>query len=427
MQPLDIFYEICKIPHPSKNTSLLKEYIINFAKNRNCKVNIDDAGNIHIFKGKPKICLQAHYDMVQIGEQIIPIIEGNILKAKDSSLGADNGAALAAILSLSNICNDFEAIITNDEEVGMIGANNINIKTKSKTMINLDSEHINEICIGCAGGFDADIKLDIDYKPCTMKYVYELKAINFSGGHSGIDINKNIKNAIVELMWAIVNIDCKIIELVGGEKRNSIPVNAKAIICTDKKIDINKYIYNEVPILQNIESNNPHIIIKELNNNYNTCYDKNIINQFLLLHNGVYDTYNNDVISSLNFSLIENNILKIMFRSNREVLIHRQINNLKKLFFNGEVEINGLYMPWEREDSNLLNKIKDVYKKHNIDYKVIEIHAGLECGILKQKCNLNEIISIGPTIKNPHSKNENMDLDSFDKFFNILKNVYINE
>lgn len=408
IKALDLFYEICKIPHPSKNTEKLKDFIIDFALQNKCKVQSDSFGNIHLLKGSPKICLQAHYDMVLIGEHIEPIIKDGFITSKDSSLGADNGAALAAILYLSQNLDNFEAIITNDEEIGMIGANNLSLDIKSKKILNLDSEDINQIVVGCAGGFDADVRLKPIFKKCRMKYFYKLCCQNFSGGHSGIDINKNIPNAIVELIWTIYNIPCEIVCISGGEKRNSIPSNAEAIIATKKPL---KY--------KNINTSKPNIKITTINKIYKKSFDKKILKPIYSLHSGIYEMCDNNVISSLNISLIDNKNLKIMVRANRANILSRQMEALKMRFKN--IKISGLYSPWEREDSALLKNIEKIHKKQKIDYEIIEIHAGLECGILRSKCS--EIVSIGPTILNPHSKSEKMDLKSFDNFLEILKSL----
>lgn len=404
---LEIFYEICKIPHPSKNTRELKEFIIDFGLKNKCSVKTDSFGNIHLLKGNPKICFQAHYDMVLIGDRVEPIIKNNMLCSKDSSLGADNGAALAAILGFSQSLENFEALITNDEEIGMIGANNLKLNIESKEILNLDSEDINQIVVGCAGGFDADIALKPKFKICILPHFYEITSRNFKGGHSGIDINKNIKNAIVELLWFVDNFPCEIVEFSGGEKRNSIPVNAKAIIATKKPLKI---------------ENNNNFEIKSINKVYKKSFSKNILKPILALHNGVYNIDKDNVLSSLSISLLSNESLKIMVRANRKVLMDRIIKNLKFQFKN--IEISGIYMPWEvskDNESKLLKKVENVYKKYNKNYEIIEIHAGLECGILKSKCE--DIISIGPTILNPHSKLECMDLKSYDTFLKILKEL----
>ncbi|MBR7118253.1 MAG: M20/M25/M40 family metallo-hydrolase [Helicobacteraceae bacterium] len=405
MNALDLFYEICKIPHPSGNALALRDFIIDFAKKYHCDTKIDNANNIHIIKGSPKICLQAHYDMVLIGEKIEPIIvESNntrFLKSKNSSLGADNGAALAAILYLLSVKDNIEAIITSDEEIGMIGAKNLALEIKSKKILNLDSENINEICIGCAGGLSAKIRLKPDFKDSDFKYFYEVSTRKFLGGHSGIDINKNIKNAIVELAYFIYALPCEIIDLSGGEKNNSIPVNAKAIIATNKNLD---------------DFSNDFIEVHRLKESYTKSAKKDFLYPLIALHSGVYAVRQNNVLSSLNISKISLDSLEIMARANRVEMLEMHKKRLQFMF--DAVEIVDSYAPWEAKDSAFLKEIEKVFASNKINYDIIEIHAGLECGILKEKCD--EILSIGPTILNPHSKLESLDLKSFEKFLLIL-------
>lgn len=400
---LDIFYQICAIPHASGDTSALKNFIITFCKNANCNIKIDKANNIHAIKGKPKICLQAHYDMVLIGKKIKPFIENNFLKARDSSLGADNGAGLSAILALASIKKDFEAIFTNDEEIGMIGARNLDLKIESKKILNVDSECLNEICVGCAGGFDADIWLKSKKNAIKNYHFYKITTQNFGGGHSGIDIDKNIPNAILELVWAIKKLNARVIKIKGGEKRNSIPSVASAIVAV------------KMPILKTI----PNMKIKQINKIYKKAYKKDFVNAILSIHNGVLAKENKAVIASLNLSIINNKKLSLMARANRIEHLWR-LQQILKLH---NATISGLYEPWERQESPFLDEIKNAYKKLNIPHSLIEIHAGLECGILKQKCGINEVYSIGPTIANPHSKGESLDIASFKSFCDILKTL----
>ncbi len=404
MNALEIFYEICKIPHPSGNTYQLKDFICNFAKKHNCDVTCDNANNIHVIKGNPAICLQAHYDMVLIGDKIDPYIDGNFLKSKDSSLGADNGAAVAAILYFIANRDNIEALITNDEEIGMIGVKNLALEAKSRRILNLDSENINEICIGCAGGFDAKIALTPYFRDSNFKYYYEIETKNFIGGHSGVDICKNIKNAIVELVYFIYGLDCEIVDIIGGEKINSIPVSAKAIIATNILID-------------NYSNNN--ILINRINSIYTKTTTKDFLIPIISIHSGVYAMDNKSVISSLNISKVSIDNLEVMARSNRNDLLDMHKKRLQYMFDN--VEISDFYSPWEAEDSTFLNEIKNTFINNGINYDIIQIHAGLECGILKSRCD--EIVSIGPTILNPHSKLESLDLKSFDQFLLILNNL----
>ncbi|MGX2983482.1 M20/M25/M40 family metallo-hydrolase [Helicobacter sp. 23-1045] len=504
---LEIFYKICEIPHPSGQTQNLAKFIIDFLTKCDCKIQTDSAGNIHAFKGKPHIIFQAHYDMVLVGDKIAPFVENGFLKSRDSSLGADNGIAVALLLHFAKTRTNIEILLTNDEEIGMIGANNITLQAHSKTMINLDSECVNEICVGCAGGFDADISFGAFMRESVPfsslqdsamlnrnnpknPTFYELTAQNFRGGHSGIDIDKNIPNAIVELLWRLESLremgEFEILEISGGEARNAIPINARAVIATSNSSltqslrELEKFSFDRLtalsqsnfsaqptkqgeaevslsnlaqdtriandldnsPLLDSafyaeskinpslrgdsIESpkqSTPHIALKKLKNfTPQNPLPSTIIPHLLRLHNGIYEMSAQGVTSSLNFSLISDECLKIMVRANSDEFLHRHKSRLKSLF--GEnVAFSGFYSAWEREsngDSPILAQLQTLYKKHKIAHKIVQIHAGLECGILKQKCALHEVISIGPTILHPHSKNEALDLDSVWKIYDIL-------
>ena len=469
IQPiLNLFYQITQIPHPSGQTSALRDFLIDFLKKCHCATQTDNAGNIHAIKGKPTLIFQAHYDMVLVGQKIAPFIENGILKSHDSSLGADNGIAIALLLHFAQTRNNIEILLTNDEEIGMIGANNITLQTHSKTMINLDSECINEICVGCAGGFDADIALDSSLRDLSMPNqsnpkniaFYELTAQNFRGGHSGIDIDKNIPNAIVELLWTLESLremcEFEIVEICGGEARNSIPINARAVIAVNLgNLSLGNHSADTSIVLDTPESslreNNlplpcgggqrgwvdslnltqiaeskqstPHIALKKLTNfTPKSPLPSDIIPHLLRLHNGIYEVQGDSVTSSLNFSLISNESLKIMVRANSTEFLRRHKSRLKSLF-GANVAFSGFYNAWEREsseDSPILSQLQKIYAKHKIPYKIVQIHAGLECGILKEKCALNEVVSIGPTILHPHSKNESLFLDSVGQIYDIL-------
>ena len=486
---LNLFYQISQIPHPSGQTKDLQKFLVDFLESCKCEIQTDSAGNIHALKGTPHIIFQAHYDMVLVGQKIAPFVENGFLKSRDSSLGADNGIAVATLLHFAKTRENIEILLTNDEEIGMVGAKNLNLQTHSKTMINLDSECVNEICVGCAGGFDADIALDspLHFCHCEAREAqrsnskntafYELQAHNFKGGHSGIDIDKNIPNAIVELLWALESLreKCKfeIVEICGGEARNAIPINARAVIAVNvakqgkaEVFLVNSVDCHDLPLAnlamthnnaksrhceahevqrsnpnhtnlnktkinapkENIDLSKklPHITIKKLES-YSIDSRPNplpsaIIPHLLRLHNGIYAIENGSVTSSLNFSLISNESLKIMIRANSAELLRRHETRLKALF-GANVALSGFYSAWEREPSGnsaILARLQELYAKHRISHKIVQIHAGLECGVLKQKCDLREVVSIGPTILHPHSKNEALDLESVGKIYDIL-------
>ena len=155
-EPLELFLEICKIPHPSNHGIELKKWLIQKAREFGAEVQEDSAGNLLCIKGEPKVCLQGYYDMVYVGDSkdfaIKPIIENGYISAEDSSLGADNGAALACMLLALRDFENIECLLTSDEEVGMIGANTLGLEIQAPFVINCDSEDINEVIFSCAGG-----------------------------------------------------------------------------------------------------------------------------------------------------------------------------------------------------------------------------------------------------------------------------------
>ena len=286
LTPMQIFSLLCEIPHKSYHTQEMFEYLCGFCENLGLEVRTDKAKNIYICKKvqkceskkesfinmdnvalsntpktpSPKICLQAHYDMVGVGraergEVIVPYIDGQFLRARESSLGADNGVGVASILWLfmqEKYAPHIEAIFTNDEEVGLCGANELELPIKSRFLLNLDSEFFGEIITGCAGGFDVEfdfgtychksvesMQKECEYGEANLQELrlYEIEAFGFEGGHSGIDIDKNICSSIVEFA-KLLEVLCDdfgenisvLYELGAGEKSNSIPVGLHAIM-----------------------------------------------------------------------------------------------------------------------------------------------------------------------------------------------------
>lgn len=471
---LEIFYEICAIPHPSGDTAALRDFIVQRAKAGGCAVECDRAGNIHLLKGAPKICLQAHCDMVLMGESsesaepntpgasgapltpVEPIVRGDFLCAKNSSLGADNGIGVAAILYFCAGAADFEALITNDEEIGMLGAKALTLEIVAPKILNLDSEEISTIIAGCAGAFEATIPLETAPKRTKLRHFYELSAQHFIGGHSGIDIAKSPKNAIIELLWALQKLpNARILKIKGGEKLNSIPTTARAIVGSKKPLDLDRFgafsndrpanestasespendqpdaarPKNDRPQLSKIRPPHPSIKIQKITQNLahlrrQKSFSKKALKPLCALHSGVYEMRESCVVSSLNVSKISKKSLKIMARGNVLEGLLRQKSALKTRF--PRARFGGFYAPWEREDSPFLEEIKNAYAKNGLPCEVGEIHAGLECGFLRDKCR--EIASIGPSIFNPHSTNERLDLRSFEAFMAVLSTLLLGE
>lgn len=422
---LEIFKEIAAIPHISFHTQELFEWIVKFCKDCGYEVRTDEAKNIHAFGKNPKLCFQSHYDMVGVGEanKQVPLklyVEGNFLRAKDSSLGADNGIGVALQLYLMQQHQDLEFLFTNNEEVGLLGARGLQMKIFSDRLINIDSECFGEIILGCAGGYDMSVVFDMPLDTTPYSHTYEIVSRGFEGGHSGVDIHKGIKNAIVRLCEFVADIDGGICSICGGEKINSIPVNAHLVIKTN----------------QTIQSSS-EFLVKEVDVS-SLCYDKSHIVDFVLgLKQGVKAKEGEDVIDSVNISLLSQEDSKIkvslMGRSNTKALLDSNLASAKTLAIKisptAQVCIDDFYYPWERnmaDEDEFLHKVKASFGGYPV--KICQIHAGLECGILQERFELMgkkdvKMISIGPTILSPHSVNERLDMESFEKFHKVLENL----
>ena len=416
---IENFKKICAIPHCSFETQKLKNFLADYAKECGFKVQIDKVGNVHCIKGEPKICLQSHYDMVCMGEA--PVLElyeeEGFLKARNSSLGADNGIGVAIMMEAMRHFSHLECLFTNDEEVGLLGANGLECEIKAEKLLNLDHEGEDEIMIGCAGGVDIKAFREFSTQKAYGK-VYELEAKNFKGGHSGIDIIKNHKNALKEMARFIAKNEGQIISFEGGERINSIPKHAKALIICDKDLQENEWIKCTFKGEQEVQ------ICKQ------SKLLLSVINAFA---NGVrnYDTKLHIVKTSINLSLLRMQEGRIIFelfaRSNAlEELQNLEFETLE--FFKSctfEVESSNFYPPWEGKESILSQEVFNALSKFVKNVKISAIHAGLECGIIEKKFPLM-CVSIGPNIYNPHSTDERCELSSVEKIskavFEVLKN-----
>ena len=392
---IDNFLTISKIERCSYKTNHMKDFLIDFAKKYGYSVKVDKAGNILATKINPKLTLQAHYDMVCIGDvkNMQIVIENNKIYSKNSSLGADNGIAIAMMMKLMQEGADVEFLFTNNEEVGLIGAKELELQINTNRVLNLDSEDEGEVFIGCAGGVDFKITKDIMCDTC-KKELFKLSVTNLPGGHSGIDIDKNIDNAILKLLEMIKKRGVHVNSFSGGEAINAIPANATAIVCNDG------------------------------------CKQK-FVDDILEYPNGVveFSKEYDAVMTSSNIGLLKvansKLTLEISLRSldNFKMLERTQfiVNYWSQKGYS--VEITDLYPGWKPENNKfnsiVCSALKDIFR--NCKTKVI--HAGLECGILSQKFPNASFASIGPNIKHPHSKKEYVEIESIFKTFRAIKQI----
>ena len=408
------FKDFSKIPHCSFETEKMREFLVEYARGCGCEVSVDSAGNIHAYKGEPKVCLQSHYDMVCMGEapKIEVYEEGGYLRAKDSSLGADNGIGCAIMMEAIKRFENIECLFTNDEEVGLIGANGLEHTLKSKRLLNLDHEHDTEVTIGCAGGVDIFVEMESGSIKREGE-VCEVEVYGFKGGHSGVDILSNPTNAIKTLASFIKRNGGEIITFCGGERINSIPKHAKA-----------KVIFKQIP------KEEEHIRIKPLERGKEKVCNKSA--EFLMMLNGFSHglrSYNLEfgiAQTSINLAIAKleegEGRIQLFARSNDEGELRALEFETLEFFsnFDTKARSDGFYPPWECKESKFSEEVLKVMRAYNPNARYSAIHAGLECGVIGAKIPGLECCSIGPNIYNPHSTDERCELSSVERISKVV-------
>ena len=460
------FKEICAIPHGSGNMDKISEYCTRFAKENNLKYVCDEAKNVIIYKegtnGYEKsepVILQGHIDMVCQKTEDCEIdfekdgldifFEDGFLKAKNTTLGADNGIAVAmimAILESKDIAHPpIEAVFTTDEEIGMIGATKLDFGLlKGKRMINIDSEEQNVLTVSCAGGSEVKIDAQITRKKVEKTKV-TLKIEDLKGGHSGVEIHKGRVNANILagriLMKLREKVDFDIIDVSGGDKSNAIPVLFKAnLAVSDKEAFVNeaeecyRIIKNEIKAREDDASIRIHYGEKGELDAFSDFDTQRIINMLVLTPNGVIDMsaeIENLVETSLNLGILkttENTVtMQYALRSNKKTALD-YLENRMNVFakaFDCECSIFGRYEPWEyNENSRLRDLYVSCYENKFLKKPVIEaIHAGLECAVFSGKIEGVDCISIGPDMFDVHTVKERLNTESVKNVFEVLCEV----
>lgn len=462
-----IFSEISNIPRGSGNRVKIADYCENFAQNLKLKYIRDNENNVVIFKAATKgyenaepVILQGHLDIVcqSTEDKVIDFLtegltiyrDGDFIKADGTTLGADNGIAVAyimAILSANDIAHPpIEAVFTADEEIGLLGANALDTSVlKAKKMINLDSETDDVLTVSCAGGQDVVLKIPVIKKQTCGTKLY-LGINGLMGGHSGVEIDKGRANANILMgkLLSVLNKECEfdIISINGGKKPNAIPNCCTAEICTNKPELILKWVDTAHILLglSEIKENEPdfQIEIKKENDGEFECFDNQAKNNLLYLltnaPNGVIkmsEEIEGLVETSLNLGILstENSFICLHYalRSNKENELHLLTEEVlaKGKKARAENEVSGFYPPWEfKNDSPLRELYKKCYKEEiGSDIKVEAIHAGLECAVFSSTIKNLDCISVGPTMYEVHTPNEKLSISSTIKTFNLILKV----
>ncbi|WP_292662012.1 M20/M25/M40 family metallo-hydrolase [Nitratifractor sp.] len=414
------FEAISAIPHCSRQAKGLRDYLVNFARERGYEVSVDAAGNILVRRGSPKLCLQAHYDMVCVGKapEIEIVEDEGWLEAIDSSLGADNGIAVAMMMALMDEGKELEFLWTADEEVGLLGAKALEMALQSGAMLNLDNEEEGVVMIGCAGGVDL-----IAERPCGLvsdeRPLWRVSVSGLPGGHSGVDIDKGIPNALKILGQYLAEREVALVRLEGGERRNSIPVHAEALVRSSEALEDEAEVRVE-QVEEGVET--PKAVLAE---------SEHLLRFLATAPHGVVEENTELAIpeTSLNLARVEwgaqgcriEYSLRAMSDPELEGLAERMETLLGRYGFTVRREEG--YPAWKPRRGPFVEKIVALLEKEFPRVSVRAIHAGLECGVFAQKYPSLQMASIGPTIENPHSVRERVKIDSVKRTFDALERI----
>ena len=467
------FYEITQVPRPSKKEEKIIQFLMDFGKQNNLKTKKDIAGNVLILKpatkGKenvPTVILQSHVDMVCEknndvsfdfdNDAIQAYVDGEWVRAKGTTLGADDGigvAAQLAVLTDKNIEHGpIECLFTVDEETGLTGAFALEEGfLNGKYLLNLDSEDEGEVYIGCAGGIDTTVSFDYQSEQVPENHVaYKIIVKGLKGGHSGDEIQKGLGNSnkiLNRLLWEASSLfDIRLSTFDGGNLRNAIPREAFAVILVPSMLEkefieyFNKY---EADIKSELSVTEPDLIVKlEVTENPTHIIDEdtqyNLLNSLYACPHGVIawsQHIKGLVETSTNLASVKFENGKIIVTTSQRSSVNsskKDIANMVESVFSmagADVTHGSGYPGWT---PNPKSKVLEIAIKSYVNLfgkepQVKAIHAGLECGLFLEKYPNLDMISFGPTLRGVHSPDEKLNIESVDKFWKylieILKNI----
>ena len=466
------FDALTKVPRPSGHLEKVQQFLLDFAKRVGVEAFIDEGNNIVMKKPatpgmerRKVVLMQAHMDMVPQKspesnhnfetDPIETYIDGEgWVRAKGTTLGADNGLGVAAIMAVMEATDlqhgPVEGLITADEETGMFGANDLpKGELNGDIMLNLDSEMWGKFVIGSAGGVDVDTTLDyedVETDPEDAALKVTLKGLR--GGHSGLEIHEGRGNAnklmVRFVREAVETCEARLVSWNGGNMRNAIPFKAEVVLTMPKenveavkalvddwKADFEdeyKYIEENIEFFaEKVETPKTEVPVE---------IQDNLIDAIYACHNGVVrmiPAYPDVVETSSNLAIIkiENGkaAFKILVRSSREDMKDYAVKTLESCFNMAgmKVEASGSYGGWDpNPNSEILNMLKRIYKEQNGKETIVQVdHAGLECSVILEKYPNMDVVSLGPTLLSPHTTNERCQISTVEPFWKLLKQVLI--
>lgn len=464
------FEELTKIPRCSGDEKNVSNYLVAFAKEHNLEVIQDEAKNIIIkkpgskgYENAPTVILQGHMDMVCeknkgtkhdfCKEPLKLRIEDDFIKATGTTLGADNGIAVAytmAILASDDIPHPpLEVLVTTEEETGMIGAQEVSGKNLTgKILINIDSEEEGVLLVSCAGGVRDKVKLPIEWVDAKENLnPYLLKIRGLKGGHSGMEINKergNSNKIIGRILYDLNdNFDIYGYEFNGGAKMNAIPREADAkLLLNDNNVEeIKSKISEWNDLLKNeLKASDPDIKVEleKLDENVTKTFSENsfdkLIKIYRLIPNGIQSMsmeIEGLVQSSTNIGVVTTFENEVVFES----AIRSSIRSLKKEILNrtqvlaetvgAELVAEANYPEWQYNPDSYIREIfVEAYNNmFDKEPEITAIHAGLECGLFKEKLGDLDMISFGPNMYDVHTPDEALSISSTKRMWKYLLSV----
>lgn len=460
------FHALTQVPRPSGHLEKVQQFLLDFAKNAGVEAFKDPAGNIVMRKpatpgmeNRKGVIMQAHMDMVPQKSkesthnfETDPIeawVDGEWVKARNTTLGADDGIGVAAIMAVMEdktlVHGPIEGLITADEETGMYGANDLPAgQMHGDILLNLDSETWGQFCIGSAGGVDVTATLEYkevatDSTDAAVRVV--LKGLK--GGHSGLEIHLGRANAnklmVRFVRDAVAELDARLATWHGGNMRNAIPFECETVLTLPKEnVEELKNMVEEYRVLFNDEfagiENEIHFFVEDVETpamEVPEDIQDNLIDAIYGCHNGVMrmiPSFPSVVETSSNLAIIEigegKANFKILARGSRESYKEYIVNTLQSTFNMAgmRVETSGDYCGWDpNTKSEILHLITTKYKElFDKEAQVVVDHAGLECSIILGKYPQLDVVSFGPTIRSPHTTNERCLIESIEPFWTLL-------
>lgn len=464
------FEQITRIPRCSKNEEKIRAWLLDWAQQNAFGAQADEAGNVVIsvpaspgYESSPTVVIQGHLDMVcektpdsphDFSKDPIKLIyEGEWLTADRTTLGADNGIAIALAMTLSldkkAAHPPLELLFTVDEETGLTGANQLKGGLlKGRILLNIDSEDEGVFTVGCAGGITTEITIPVQYEAAPQGETWVIRGGGMKGGHSGVEINQQRANAIKVLFRAAQllaeKFPLRIAMAEGGSAHNAIPRDAavtfvlgaehvdglKKELAGIEKMLKTEYVYTDPNLTLGLEK------ASAANQVLTAASQKQVVDAIMAMPTGVA------AMATAIPGLVEtsNNLAKIRFADGKLVMLTSQrssvVSRLQAItrrihaiahLAGGTAKNSDGYPPWEANwNSPLLAKAKEVYKSRFGKDPVVEvIHAGLECGIIGDKYPGMDMLSFGPTIRNPHSPDERIKITDIDKIWDFMCDLMV--